>query len=95
MGRITLKQAAAWCGGRVEQKYEDVTFYGANNDSRNLLPGQLFVALQGARDGHDFIPAALNRGAAAVLCTHCDGDFPAIVVEDTRKALGDIARGER
>ena len=95
MGRITLKQAAAWCGGRVEQKYEDVTFYGANNDSRNLLPGQLFVALQGARDGHDFIPAALSRGAAAVLCTRCDGDFPAIVVEDTRKALGDIARGER
>ena len=95
MGRITLKQAAAWCGGRVEQKYENVTFYGANNDSRNLLPGQLFIALQGARDGHDFIPAALNRGAAAVLCTHCDGDFPAIVVEDTRKALGDIARGER
>ena len=95
MSRITLKQAAAWCGGRVEEKYENVTFYGANIDSRNLLPGQLFVALKGARDGHDFVPAALERGAAAVLCNHCDGDYPAIVVEDTRKALGDIARGER
>ena len=95
MSRITLKQAAEWCGGRVEEKYENVTFYGANIDSRNLLPGQLFVALKGARDGHDFIPAALERGAAAVLCNHCDGDYPAIVVEDTRKALGDIARGER
>jgi len=30
-----------------------------------------------------------------VLCTHCDGDYPAIVVEDTRLALGQIARGER
>ena len=95
MSRITLKQAAEWCGGRVEEKYENVTFYGANIDSRNLLPGQLFVALKGARDGHDYVPAALERGAAAVLCNHCDGDYPAIVVEDTRKALGDIARGER
>jgi len=95
MARITLAQAAAWCGGKVEPKYADVTFLGAGNDSRNILPGQLFVALQGARDGHDFIPMALERGAAAVLCTHCDGDYPAIVVEDTRLALGDIARGER
>ena len=95
MGRITLQQAAQWCGGQISPKYKDVTFFGANNDTRNLTPGQLFVALQGARDGHDFIPAALEKGAAAVLCTHCDGDYPAIVVKDTRLALGDIARGER
>ena len=95
MGRITLEQAAQWCGGRIDPKYKDVTFLGANNDSRKLEAGQLFVALQGVRDGHDFIPTALERGAAAVLCTHCDGDYPAIVVEDTRIALGDIARQER
>ena len=95
MGRITLKQAAAWCGGRIDPKFENVTFLGANNDSRNIQPGQLFLALTGARDGHDFIPMALEKGAAAVLCTHCDGDYPAIVVDDVRIALGDIARGER
>ncbi len=95
MGRITLQQAAAWCGGRVDPKYSEVTFFGANNDSRKIEKDQLFIALQGARDGHDFIPAALEKGAAAVLCTHCDGDYPAIVVEDTRLALGQIARGER
>ncbi len=95
MGTITLAQAAQWCGGKVAKKYENVTFLGANNDSRKLEKGQLFVALQGARDGHDFIPAALENGAAAVLCTHCDGDYPAIVVSDTRLALGDIARHER
>ena len=95
MGRITLQQAADWCGGRVDSKYAGVTFLGANNDSRKIQPGQLFIALQGERDGHDFIPKALENGAAAVLCTHCDGDYPAIVVEDTRIALGDIARGER
>ena len=95
MGRITLQQAALWCGGRIDPKYKDVTFLGANNDTRKLEAGQLFIALQGARDGHDFIPMALEKGAAAVLCTHCDGDYPAIVVPDTRIALGDIARGER
>ena len=95
MGWITLKQAAAWCGGTVEPKYADVRFFGANNDSRNLQPGQLFLALQGARDGHDFIPMAMEKGAAAVLCTHCVGDHPAIVVEDVRIALGKIAAGER
>ncbi|MBQ9168273.1 MAG: UDP-N-acetylmuramoyl-tripeptide--D-alanyl-D-alanine ligase [Oscillospiraceae bacterium] len=95
MGRITLQQAAQWCGGRIDPKYADVVFCGANIDSRSMEPGQMFVALQGVRDGHDFIPMALEKGAAAVLCTHCDGDYPAIVVEDTRLALGDIARGER
>lgn len=95
MGAITLQQAAQWCGGKISPKYKDVTFFGANNDTRKLEAGELFVALKGARDGHDFIPVALEKGAAAVLCTHCDGDYPAIVVEDTRIALGDIARGER
>lgn len=95
MARITLEQAAAWCGGQIDPKYKDITFLGANNDTRKLEQGQLFVALQGARDGHDFIPVALERGAAAVLCAHCDGDYPAIVVEDPRLALGDIARQER
>ncbi len=95
MGRITLQQAALWCGGKIDPKYKDVTFLGANNDTRKILPGELFVALKGVRDGHDFIPAALEKGAAAVLCTHADGDYPAIIVEDTRIALGDIARNER
>ncbi|MBQ3147566.1 MAG: UDP-N-acetylmuramoyl-tripeptide--D-alanyl-D-alanine ligase [Oscillospiraceae bacterium] len=95
MGTITLGQAAAWCGGTVQEKYAGVSFFGACNDSRKVGAGQLFVALQGERDGHDFIPAALKGGAAAVLCSRCEGDYPAIVVEDTRKALGDIARQER
>ena len=95
MGAITLQQAAQWCGGRIDPKYKDVSFFGACNDTRKLEKGQLFVALKGVRDGHEFVPAALEKGAAAVLCTHCDGDYPAIVVEDTRIALGDIARGER
>lgn len=95
MSRMTLEQAARWCGDTVAPQYAQVSFLGASNDSRSLEPGQLFVALEGARDGHEFIPGALAAGAAAVLCSRCDGDFPAIVVRDPRKALGDIARQER
>ena len=92
MARITLRDAAKWCGGTVDEKYANLSFDGAGNDTRSLQPGQLFIALQGARDGHYFIPAAMERGAAAVLCSRKVGDYPAIIVEDTRKALGDIAR---
>ena len=95
MGKLTLKQAAIWCGGWVDPKYEDIEFYGANNDTRLIQPGQLFIVLQGARDGHDFIPQAMEKGAAAALCSRRVGDFPAIIVEDPRIALGDIARQER
>ncbi len=94
MAKLTLKQAALWCGGYVEPKYEAVEFFGGNNDTRVLKPGQLFIVLQGARDGHDFIPGAMEKGAAAVLCSRKVGDYPAIYVEDPRTALGDIAREE-
>ena len=92
MARITLRDAAQWCGGTVEEKYADLVFSGAANDTRSIRPGELFVALQGARDGHDFIPAAMERGAAAVLCSRNVGDYPAIITRDPRTALGDIAR---
>ncbi len=95
MSQITLRQAARWCGGWVNPRFEQVRFLGANNDTRKLEPGQLFVALEGARDGHDFIDAAFQKGAAAVLCKHCDEKYPAIIVEDPRLALGRIAAGER
>lgn len=94
MAKITLRQAAQWCDGRVEEKYADITFLGANNDSRKIQPGQLFLALQGERDGHDFIPMAMEKGAAAVLCSRPCGDVPAIIVEDPLTALGKIARCE-
>ncbi len=94
MANITLRQAAQWCGGTVEEKYAEIEFFGANNDTRVLQSGQLFIVLQGARDGHDFIPAAMEKGAAAVLCSRKVGDYPAIYVDDPRTALGDIAREE-
>ena len=95
MGKITLKQAAAWCGGQVDVKYENVLFKGAGNDTRTIGPGELFIALEGARDGHDFIPVAMESGAAAALCRKKVGDYPAIYVKDPRIALGKLAHKER
>ena len=94
MAKLTLKQAAQMCGGYVEEQYENVEFFGANNDTRIIKPGQLFIVLQGARDGHDFIPMAMEKGTGAVLCSRKVGDYPAIYVEDPRIALGQIAKAE-
>lgn len=92
---ITLKQAALWCGGTVLPEYESVCFSGARADSRLVEPGQLFVALTGARDGHDFIPMAMEKGAAAALGTRQLPGVPMIVVSDSLRAMGEIARGYR
>lgn len=95
MAHITLAQAALWCGGRVEEKYARICFCGASNDSRTIAPGQLFVALVGVRDGNDYIPAAFEKGAAAVLTSRPNDAYPAIVVDDPRIALGQIAAALR
>ena len=92
---ITLKQAAAWCGGSVLPEYESVAFEGAENDSRKLRPGQLFVALKAARDGHDFIGRAMEAGAAAALGERQLPQVPMLVVPDSLAALQQIAAGWR
>jgi UDP-N-acetylmuramoyl-tripeptide--D-alanyl-D-alanine ligase len=73
----------------------DVAIDGVSFDSRSLQPGQLFVPLVAERDGHDFIPMALERGAAAYLTSQppTDGVIAgsAIVVPDTLQALMALA----
>jgi UDP-N-acetylmuramoyl-L-alanyl-D-glutamate--2,6-diaminopimelate ligase len=58
-------------------------------DSRQVQPGDLFVAVVGlASDGHKFIPMALEKGAAAVLCQQApETDGPYVTTPDSRKAL--------
>lgn len=58
-------------------------------DSRQTKPGDLFVAISGYEtDGHRFIPMAVEKGAACVLCqTPPEGDVPYVLVEDSRLAL--------
>jgi len=74
-----------------------LVFRAAHHDSRQIEPGDLFVAIQGAHvDGHRFIPAAIKAGALAVLCTTPVEDVPLdflqIVVPDVIVALQATAR---
>ncbi|MBV9851689.1 MAG: UDP-N-acetylmuramoyl-L-alanyl-D-glutamate--2,6-diaminopimelate ligase [Armatimonadetes bacterium] len=77
---------------------DDVAIESLAYDSRQVTPGALFVALRGAKsDGHDFIPQAMNGGAAA-LCVNADcagwygaRGVPALIVPDTRLALPILA----
>ncbi len=68
---------------------------GLSIDSRTLEPGQLFVPLKDIRDGHDFIPAAYAKGAAAVISEHQISDAPALIVPDSLQALEDLAIAAR
>ncbi len=96
MGRITLKDAALWCGGTVASEYENIAFQGVQFDSRVLKEGELFVALTGERDGHTYIPMAMEKGAVAVLASVPQAPtVPAIYAEDTLAAMQQIARGYR
>lgn len=65
---------------------------GVSYDSRRTKPGDLFIAVSGyATDGHKFIPMALQRGAAAVLCEHSmPEDAPWIRVRSARAALAQL-----
>lgn len=63
---------------------------GVCYDSRQVKPGDLFVALSGyTADGHRFIPQAMAAGAAAVLCQVPpeEGETPYVQVADSRRAL--------
>jgi UDP-N-acetylmuramoyl-tripeptide--D-alanyl-D-alanine ligase len=75
----------------------DVAFGAVIIDSRAIEPGSLFVALRGERfDGHQFVPEALERGAAAALVArHVSVPLPQVVVRDALEGLTAFAAGWR
>ncbi|MDY7033735.1 MAG: UDP-N-acetylmuramoyl-tripeptide--D-alanyl-D-alanine ligase [Thermodesulfobacteriota bacterium] len=86
--------------GRLTQGFNSVSFKDISTDSRTIQPGELFVPLKGERfDGHRFIEKACEKGANGVLVKKgfskgktLNGKTTIIEVEDTLRALGDIAR---
>lgn len=72
----------------------DVAFNSVGSDSRNIEAGQLFVALKGENfDGNTYAAEAISKGAAAVLVSDAAIDArPALLVQDTRLALGALAK---
>jgi UDP-N-acetylmuramoyl-tripeptide--D-alanyl-D-alanine ligase len=91
---MSAAEAAALVHGRLSGG--DASFTAVSTDSRSIGRGELFVALRGERfDGHEFLPAAASRGAAAALVDrNYSGAFPlpVVIVDDTKRALGELGR---
>ena len=96
-GLWTSADAAAATGGTIVGG--EWTAGGIAIDTRDLDAGDLFVALAGDhRDGHAFIGAAQERGAAAVMAADADAvppGCPAILVDDTLRGLMALGRHRR
>ncbi|WP_288948923.1 UDP-N-acetylmuramoyl-tripeptide--D-alanyl-D-alanine ligase [uncultured Paracoccus sp.] len=96
MSLWTSQDAAAATGGRATR---DFAITGISIDTRTIQPGDLFVALQAARDGHDFVAQALEKGAAAALVSRIpEGvapDAPLLTVSDVLPALEALGRAGR
>ena len=59
-------------------------------DSRLVESGDTFVAIKGYTvDGHDYIDAAIKKGAKKIIATHGEYDVETVIVEDTEKYLND------
>ncbi len=84
----TAGEIAAATGGRVTR---DFAATGVSIDTRTLEPGDLFVALAGVRDGHEFVERAMAAGAAGALVAHGEG----VVAPDTFKALEALGTAAR
>lgn len=92
MTKLNLDWVAAVTGGRLEGA--TLTAEGVASDSRKVSAGQLFFALMGAReDGHAHVAAAIRAGAVAAVVSR-PGDYgcPVVVVQDTRRAISQLAR---
>lgn len=71
---------------------DDLEIREVRYDSRAVQEGDLFVAIRGfATDGHQYIGKALEQGAVAIVCEEAPAGVPAVVVENARQALAEIA----
>ena len=92
--RKSLKQILRLAGINFPSDPGETGITGITLDSRQVRPGNLFLALSGGNtDGHRFIPDAVQRGAAAVVGSKPLPDFgvPYIKVEDGRWALAQLS----
>jgi UDP-N-acetylmuramoyl-tripeptide--D-alanyl-D-alanine ligase len=95
---MNVRKVAEITGGHLVHNGASVELRGISTDSRTLQPGDLFVPLRGERfDGHDYLSQAIENGAAACLCEEMIGALPVplVKVNDTLKALGDLANAVR
>lgn len=97
MDARSLAYVAANCNGELQHGDPARDIWRVSIDSRQVRPGDLFVAIDGERfDGHDFLDEAVQRGAAGLLVQRrkaclARSDCAVVSVRNTRRALGKLA----
>lgn len=90
-------------GGSFHGSHPQAEFRGVCTDTRALKPGEIFFCLVGERDGHNFAAQAVDAGAACIVADEfhraslesLPSRAQAVLVKDTLRALGDLARAWR
>ena len=100
---MSLEEVANAVSGKIVNKsltgYEPISVSGVSKDTRTIEEGNIYVAIDGEKfKGHEFTQQAVDSGASCVLVNDAEA-IPAgavgVVVEDTVKAMGDLARAYR
>ncbi|GAJ19541.1 unnamed protein product, partial [marine sediment metagenome] len=94
MQPIIAREVVQACRGELVSGDLNTRITGVSTDTRTIEPGDLFFALTGENsDGHKFLADALAKGASGVVVSRkVEAKCLAVRVEDTMKALGDLAQ---
>ena len=94
MEKITVQDIIIATGGELISGNKETVINSVSIDSREIFENTLFVALKGEKsDGHDYILKAFEKGAVAAISEKKIASSNALVlVENSSKALGDIAK---
>ncbi len=100
MSWLSLFELADMCGGTLRnidaESAQSMMLERVERDSRQVQPGDLFVALRGAYfDAHDFVPAVVGRASAVMVERPVEAAISQVVVADVRAAMGQLAAAWR
>jgi UDP-N-acetylmuramoyl-tripeptide--D-alanyl-D-alanine ligase len=100
--KLTYSEAIQATGGTWMGKSPEGFVESVSTDTRTLKPGDAFIALRGENfDGHDYLGRAADAGAALLVVDRADpaaglaDKTPVLLVPDTLRALGDLAKAWR
>lgn len=90
------EQLSSWSGGKWHDTPREPVA-GFSIDARKLSEGEMFIAIEAERDGHDFVEQALKNGASSAMVNRLQLDvpIPQLLVDNTLKAFHEIAHSHR